>query len=112
VNAGQPGLVLAALLVAVMMPGLVTADATPAKPVSAEAVGGLIRQAEAARSRAAELRIEWLKTGDLIDEAKKLAEAGDLQQAAERAELALQQGELAVTQAERESTAWQRRVVR
>ena len=109
---GQHGLVLAALLVAVALPGLLAADATPAKPVSEEAVTELIHQAEAARSRAAELRAEWLKTGNLIDEAKRLAERGDLQQAAERAELARQQGELAAAQAERESGAWQRRVVR
>lgn len=108
----QHGLLLATLLMAVTMPGLLAADAAPTKPLSEEAVTELIHQAEAARSRAAELRAEWLKTRALIDEAKKLAEKGDLQQAAERAELARQQGELAAAQAERESGAWQRRVVR
>jgi hypothetical protein len=103
------GPVLAALLVAAMTPGL---QAENAAPISAEAVQELIRQAEAARSRAAGLRAEWLETSDLIDEAKKLAEGGDLPQAAERAERARQQGELAAAQAEREAAAWQRRVVR
>jgi hypothetical protein len=110
-----PGLLLAILLVATPTSGtwaMETVTAPAATPLSAEAVQELIFEAEAARKRAAELRAEWLETGNLIDEARKLAKNGDLRQAAQRAELALRQGELAVAQAERESAAWQRRVVR
>jgi len=103
-------LLVAVLLVTASMSGLPAADSA-ATPVSKEAVMELIRAAESSRSQAAELRAEWLETGDLIDEARKLAERGDLQQAAERAERARQQGVLAIAQAERESAAWQRRVV-
>jgi hypothetical protein len=102
------GLLLATLAAATMIPGLQAANATA---VDTETVQELIREAEAARSRAASLGAEWLETRKLIAEARQLAESGDLQQAAQRAEEARQQGELAAAQAERESTAWQRRVV-
>jgi len=107
----RPGLfrlILTVLVAAAMMPDLQAANAAP---VDTEAVQELIREAEAARSRAAGLGAEWLETRELIAEARQLAKNGDLQQAAERAEEARQQGELAAAQAERESTAWQRRVV-
>ena len=102
------GRVLAALLVAATTPGL---QAENAAPVSAVAVQELIREAEAARSRAAALGAEWLETRQLIAEARQLVENGDLQHAAQRAEEARQQGVLAAAQAERESTAWQQRVI-
>lgn len=108
-------LLLSVLLVAIPTRGAWAEESTLASrvdPVSAETVHELIREAETARSRAAELRAEWLDTARLIDAARKLAESGELQQAAERADLARQQGELAVAQAERESAAWQRRVIR
>lgn len=113
-SVARPGLLLAALLAATPIAGAWSAEsaiASTAAPPSAEAVQELIRQAEAARSQAAALRAEWLDTGKLINEARKLAESGDLAKAAERAGIARQQGELAVAQAERESAAWQRRVV-
>jgi len=107
-NPGLFGLILTVLVAATMIPGLLAANATA---VDAEAVQELIREAEAARSRAAGLGAEWLETRNLIAEARQLIENGDLQKAAQRAEEARQQGELAAAQAERESTAWQRRVV-
>jgi hypothetical protein len=105
---GLFGLILTVLVATTMMAGLLAANAAP---VDREAVKELIREAEAARSRAADLGAEWLETRELIAEARQLVENGELQQAAERAEEARQQGELAAAQAERESTAWQRRVV-
>jgi len=101
-------LILTVLVATAMMSDLQAANAAP---VDTEAVQKLIRDAEAARSRAAGLGAEWLETRKLITEARQLAENGDLQRAAERAEEARQQGELATAQAERESTAWRRRVV-
>jgi hypothetical protein len=104
-------LLLAALLAAMSLPDLLAADPTSASPVTAAAVADLIEAAEAARSRAAELSAEWLETRALIEESRRLAASGELQQAAERADRARQQGELAAAQAERESTAWRRRVI-
>jgi hypothetical protein len=80
--------------------------------VSAETVAALIDRAEAAQSAAAERRAEWLETGGLIEQARKEAGLGNLARAAELAELARRQGELAVAQAAREAEAWARRVVR
>ena len=105
---GLFGMIVTALVATTIMPGL---QAGNAAPDDTEAVQELIREAEAARSRAAGLGAEWLETRKLITEARQLAENGDLQRAAERAEEARQQGELAAAQAERESKAWQRRVV-
>lgn len=103
---------LVVLLLAAALPGLHEARAATAATVSPETVEALISQAEAARVRAAELGAEWLETRELIAEARKWLEHGDLQQASERAEQARQQGELAAAQSEREATAWQRRIVR
>ena len=105
---GLFGLMLTVLVAATMIAGLQAANATA---VDTEAVQELIREAEAARSRAAGLGAEWLETRNLIAEARQLIENGDLQKAAQRAEEARQQGELAAAQAERESADWRRRVV-
>lgn len=72
----------------------------------------MIEQAEAARREAAERGAEWLATRSLIEQARREADEGNWRQAADLAEQALQQGNLAVEQAERESGAWQDRVVR
>jgi len=90
-----------------------TASGAPAAtPLDAEAVALLINQAEAARQRAAELAAEWLETRKLIAEAREAVQRSDFPLAVQLATRARRQGELAVTQAEREATAWQRRVVR
>lgn len=90
-----------------------TASGPPTDAVpDAASVAVLVEQAEAARRRAAELATEWLNTRELIAEARDAAQRGDFQQAADLATRARRQGELAVAQAEREATAWQRRVVR
>ena len=73
-------------------------------------VGGY--QGVALRLEAAELGAEWLATHSLIEQARREAEMGNGQRAADLAEQALHQGRLAVEQAERESGAWRDRVVR
>jgi hypothetical protein len=84
----------------------------PESPVGAQEAASRIEQAEAARREAAERGAEWLATQTLIEQARREAEMGNWQQAADLAEQALQQGNLAVEQAERESGAWRERVVR
>jgi hypothetical protein len=102
---------LVALALSASVPG--EAPATDAgAPPDAAAVAALIERAEAARRRAAELGAEWLDTGAMIRQAREEAARGKLDQAAELAEVAQRQGELAAAQAEREAVAWQRRVVR
>lgn len=86
--------------------------AVTARPPSAASVAARIDEAEQARRRAAELGAEWLATRDLIAQARKEAEQGNLQQAIELADLARAQGELAAAQAANEAEAWQQRVVR
>ncbi len=104
------------LLLGLLSPGALAQDPAAASAVgaavSAEAVTELIGRAEAAQRSATELRAEWLETGGLIEQAREEANLGNLVQAAELAELARRQSELAVAQAEREAEAWQRRVVR
>jgi hypothetical protein len=71
-----------------------------------------IDQAEAARREAAGRGAEWLETAGLIEEARREADQGNWREAEALAERALQQGNLAVAQAERESEAWRNRVVK
>ena len=82
------------------------------QPPAADQVMSLIEQAESARQRASQAGTEWLRTGQLIDEARQLAEAGNWQRADEIARAALRQSELALEQSARESSAWQDRVLR
>jgi len=111
----RPGGVFAIALTAGMAVVAVAdaAEPTGASPnLSPKAVYEVIREAEAARRRAAEADAEWLNTANLIQQARQEADQGNWPQAAALAAQALQQGELAVAQAERESEAWQSRVVR
>lgn len=87
-------------------------QAEAAAQLSAESVAKSIGRAEAVRYQAAELRVEWLETGSLIEQARKEAGLGHYEKAMALADKARQQGELAVEQYERESEAWQQRVVR
>ena len=89
----------------------VASASTPAQP-TAESVKALIRQAENTRTLSAERGMEWLRTSDLIDEARAAAEAGDLGEAARLATEAMTLGELAIEQADREARAWKERVPR
>jgi hypothetical protein len=84
----------------------------PGIPLSPAAVSERIQEAEEARLRAAEMDAEWLETGNLIQRARLEADQGNWQQATALADQALQQAELAVAQAERESEAWRARVIR
>ena len=70
-----------------------------------------LEQSQLAREKAllADMEADILM---LIQQARKEAGLGNLARAAELAELARRQGELAVAQAEREAEAWARRVVR
>jgi hypothetical protein len=69
-------------------------------------------EAESLRVEAAEQGYEWIGTQKLLDEAAAAAEAGDTEAALELAEQARFQSEAALQQAERETEAWRRRVVR
>jgi len=80
--------------------------------LDAEAVIEMIEQAEAARNRASDLRAEWLETRALIDEARRAADLGEPERAAQLAALAQWQSELAAEQALREAEDWKRRAVR
>lgn len=113
--------VVAGLLLAVSMPAALAAAAagpggeTPPPTESSmgpHEVEALIEQAEAARRAAAERNAEWLATRGLIKQARRAADEGNWPLAADLAGQALQQGNLAVEQAERESEAWHDRVVR
>ena len=84
----------------------------PGAPIGPGEAALMIEQAEAARREAAERGAEWLATQSLIEQARREAELGNGQRAADLAEQALQQGKLAIEQAERESRAWRDRVVR
>lgn len=87
------------------------AAATPEAP-TASSVSTLIQQAERTRLVAAERGTEWLKTSELIQDARQAAADGRLDQAAQLAQEALTLGELAIEQADREAEAWRNRVPR
>ena len=110
------GLVAVALILTChvsLLPSQETSNqAEAAAQVSAEAAARSIGRAEAARHRAAELRVEWLATRSLIEQARQEAGLGNYENAVALADKARQQGELAIAQYERESEAWQQRVVR
>lgn len=82
-----------------------------ASPADADSVAELIDRAEASQRKAARLRAEWLATAGLIAQARQEAAQGHFDAAADLAELARQQGDLAAAQAERESDAWRARVI-
>ena len=84
---------------------------TPGTAATLESFASMLLAAENAQKAAAAAGSEWLETASLIAQAKRDAEQGHWEIAIELALKAKQQGELAVKQAERESTAWQRRVV-
>jgi hypothetical protein len=69
-------------------------------------------EAERLRVLAAEQGYEWIGTGKLLEQAAAAADEGDTETALELAEQARFQAEAALQQAEREKTAWRRRVVR
>jgi hypothetical protein len=107
--------VILSLSLVLSVPGATASDISDEADITAldsETVIEMIEQAEAARSRAADLRAEWLETRDLIEQARHDAELGELEQAARLAMRARRQSELAVEQALREAEAWKRRVVR
>lgn len=107
--------VILSLLLVLSVPGAAAAIASSTVDFSAldgETVIEMIEQAETARSRAADLRAEWLETRDLIEQARRAAELGELEQAARLAGRARQQSDLAAEQALREAETWQQRVVR
>jgi len=81
-------------------------------PITADQAESAIKAAEAVRKRAAAAGNEWLQTGSLLEEAREAVSNEQWQRALERAQHATRQSELAIEQAERESTAWRERVVR
>ena len=83
----------------------------PVPGATRESFAAMLAAAESAQKAAASASAEWLETGTLIDQARLEAEQENWDTAIELALKAKQQGELAVMQAERESIAWQNRVV-
>jgi hypothetical protein len=92
-------------------PEQTTGKTAPAPGASRESFAAMLVAAQNAQKAAAAAGAEWLETGALIDQAELDAEQENWDTAIELAEKAKQQGELAVMQAERESIAWQNRVV-
>ena len=66
----------------------------------------------AARKAAAEVGFEWRDTRKMLKKAKKLAAKGEYEQAVELANRAKRQGELGVTQAAEQETAWKGAVLK
>jgi len=107
------------LLLAVMLtactgnetPEQTAGKTAPVPGATSESFTAMLLAAQSAQKAAAAAGAEWLETGALIDQARLDAEQGNWDIAIELAEKAKQQGELAVTQAERESIAWHNRVV-
>ena len=92
-------------------PAETAGSSTPAPETSPESFAALLAAALSAQKAAAEAGAEWLETGKLIDQAMHESEQGNRDTAIDLVIKAKQQGDLAVAQAERESIAWQRRVV-
>jgi hypothetical protein len=69
-------------------------------------------EAERMRVMAADAGAEWLRTEDLIKQAEKEADRGDMDRAHSLLELAQFQAETAIKQAQQEAGAWSGRVVR
>ena len=88
-----------------------TGKTAPVPGATSESFAAMLVAAESAQKAAAAAGTEWLETGALIDQARLDAEQQNWDKAIELALKAKQQGELAVMQAERESIAWQNRVV-
>ena len=83
----------------------------PVPGATRESFAVVLVTAESAQKAADAAGAEWLETRALIDQARHDAEQENWGTAIELALKAKQQGELAVMQAERESIAWQSRVV-
>jgi hypothetical protein len=71
-----------------------------------------LAEAEHLRAEAAAAGAEWLQTGNLLEQAREEAAAGDLDAALALVDKARFQAEAALRQAEYESTAWQDRVIK
>lgn len=71
-----------------------------------------LAEAERLRGEAAAAGAEWLQTGALLDQARDEAARGDVDAALALVDKARFQSEVALRQAEYESTAWQNRVIR
>jgi hypothetical protein len=71
-----------------------------------------LAEAEQLRLEAAAAGAEWLQTGNLLEQAREEAAAGDLDAALALVDKARFQAEAALRQAEYESTAWQDRVIK
>ena len=106
----RPGLLL--LLALGLSLGPATAAATSPPAPTPDQIAAQIEQAEQLRQSAADRGAEWLQTGSLIERAREAMASQEWQMAGQLARRAIQQSELAIEQSKRESTAWQRRVVR
>jgi hypothetical protein len=86
------------------------ASADPA--VSQQDLTTALFEAEQLLERSSAAGYEWLKTAELLDEARTLAAKGQTMEAWQVLEKGRLQAEMALQQAEREAHAWQRRVLR
>ena len=106
----RPGLMLSLAVCLSLGHGIAEATSPPAP--APDQIAAQIEQAEQLRQAAADRGAEWLQTGSLIERARQAMAAQEWQTARQLARRAIQQSELAIEQSERESTGWQRRVVR
>ena len=69
-------------------------------------------EANLKRKEASRLGHEWRDTAKILRNAKKAAEAGNLDEAMEYVEQARLQSEMAIVQAQREEKLWRGRIIR
>lgn len=90
------------------------ADAAAAEPAvqsSADAFAEAFQEAEATLKKAREMKYSWNTTKPLLKSATEAAEAGDYDKALKLVSEAQMQADLAIKQAEEQSTAWKQAVV-
>ena len=94
------------------VPVAVPAENTPAAELAAVDVPTLLEQAEALRQQAADLEHEWNNHAATISAAREALDAGNSEDAARLASLAVLMGEQSVLQARTEAGRWHHAVPR
>ncbi len=99
-------------IVAVMGASLVVAFAGNTVSADEKSFDGSYEAAEAARKKAASMKVEWRDTGKILKKAKEAAGKGDYETAEQLAKKAKMQGDMAVALANEQEQLWQSAVVK